>query len=132
MEFPQVWDSQEWKVIERQKEFWVNGANGVQRLLGVQTLYKSLKRQNEAIREMNIYWRGAVGRIWYKLIDGQLIVVTSQILKDGQWLTGLPGAEIKISVIIEDNKYLGARLLLQTERDGVLTSTSIYRDRKRR
>ncbi|MBI4991967.1 MAG: hypothetical protein HZB99_02005 [Candidatus Harrisonbacteria bacterium] len=133
MEFPKVWDTQEWKVIKKSEELWATSSgDNIERLLGSQTLYQGIRRPNEIVREINIYWRGAVGRIWYKFIDKHLIVVASQLMAEGQWVTGMPGEEIKISVIKLDNQYIGVALHLQVERDQPPVKINVFRNRHRR
>lgn len=131
MDFPEVWNSREWEVVEREKELWCDASNGVQAWLGIQSLYRNLKKPNEIVREINIYRRGAIGRIWYHLVNDRLMIIASQIVKDSQWVTGLPGAGIKVVAIKVTNKYLGVRLELETESNKPPVTRNIFRDHKR-
>lgn len=128
VEFPEV-DGEEWKIIG-EEVYWCNFSGGIQRPIGLRISKQRVNNPREQILELNIYWKGIIGRIWHTEIDKNWYITAAQILKDQNWITGLRGEGIKFFELTVNNQYRGLVLKLAIEQNKPPIELTVLRDKR--
>ncbi len=123
MEFPNVSDKNQWRIIKNSEDYWLELKNKDKKFVGLKTIYEKIgSNGNEKMLELNFFKRGAVIQMWFRGIDAKKVEIQSRIMKYGNWVYGMPGKAVILEALASgDSKLRGIRVQLQVKPKEIVT-----------